>query len=135
MGIKPNGNILAMLHGIEITLEQYTGMCKGVIKTEPIDVIYATSNGEKRKLGFVSRFDNATTLLIRHLKPELREPVRLEVERLRMEQSGCSITRLVSCPPDPKLIKAYVKGDLNKSPKTTIVMPDGTPAGDDDDDE
>ena len=123
-----------MLHGVEISIAQYAGWCKGVAKTEPLDVIYATSNGQRRTLGYVGRFDNATTLLIRHLKQELREPVRLEVERLRMEQGGCSITKKVACPPDPALIKAYVKGDLHKSPKTTIVMPDGTPAGDDDDD-
>lgn len=112
-----------MLHGVEISIKQYAGMCKGVYKTEPLDCIYAAKGENKRLLGYVARVDGATCLLIRHLKPELREPVRLEVERLRIEQGGCSISKLVSCPPDPKVIKAYVKGELRKPAKATVVMP------------
>ena len=120
-----------MLHGLTITIGQMVGRKKGVLVCENLDVIYATRNGATRKIGFVGRFDGATVLLIRHLKPELREEVRNEVERLRAaDPDGCSIAGGVSSVPDPKLVKAYVKGELKKK-KTTIIMPDGSDAGDD----
>lgn len=112
-----------MLHGIEIELKQYEGICKGVLKTEPLDKIFAIKGGKRRLIGYVARADNATVLLIRHLKADLREPVRKEVERLRLEQGGCSISKHLACAPDPRAIKAYVKGEFKKK-KTTVVAPE-----------
>ena len=124
-----------MLHGLEITIKQMVGRKKGMWVTEPIDVIYATKNGNTRKIGFVGRHEGATVLLIRHLKLEMREPIRLEVERLRREEDEpWGISNRIACPPDPKLIKAYVKGELHKK-KTTIILPEGVGDDDDDDDD
>lgn len=121
-----------MLHGIEITIKQMVGRNKGLLVTEPIDVIYATRNGETRKIGFVGRYEGATVLLIRYLKLDLREPIRKEVERLRQEaDEPWGISTNIASPPDPKLIKAYVKGELHKK-KTIIIMPPGTDEDDDD---
>ncbi len=123
-----------MLHGIEITIKQMVGRNKGLLVTEPIDVIYATRNGATRKIGFVGRFEGATVLLIRHLKLDMREPIRKEVERLRREaDEPWGISTNIASPPDPKLIQAYVKGELHKKTTTSsIILPDGV--GDDDDD-
>jgi len=118
-----------VLHGIEISIRQLTGNRRGIPATEPLDVIYASREGNRSKLGYVARFDNATVVLIRYLPADEREPLRKEVERLRLEQGGCSISKRIASVPNPKLIKAYVKGDLKKKAPTTIVMPDGTPAG------
>jgi len=125
-----------MLHGIEITIKQMVGRKKGLLVTEPTDVIYATKNGITNKIGFVGRYEGATCLLIRHLPLEVREEVRREVERLRTgDPEGCSIAATVSSVPDPRLVKAYVKGELHKKKTTSsIILPDGMESDDEDDD-
>lgn len=126
-----------MLHGVEIEIEQFSGMHKGLIKTEPLDVIWACRDGKRSKLGYVARAPDATVLLIRYLPPDEREPIRAEVERLRHESGGYPITKRIGSIPDPRLIKAAVKGDIQRKSATTstIVMPDGTPAQSEDDDD
>ena len=113
-----------MLHGVELSIRQFTGHrlgVAGVFETQPFDVIYASRGGQTRTLGYVDRTDNAPVMLVRHLKPDLREPVRREVERLRLKGGGCSVSKIIRCPPSPELIKAYLQGDLQKTPKTTVV--------------
>ena len=128
-----------MLHGIEVSIAQMTGRKKGVYVTEPIDVIYASQNGSVRKIGFISRCHNGKVCLIRHLRPELRQDVRDEVERIRLAApEGFTVAARTSSVPDPKLIKAYLRGDLKKPAPTTIVRPDGelfNPPDDEEDDD
>lgn len=123
-----------MLHGLEISIAQMAGKKKGVHVTEPVDVVYATQSGtgQRRKIGFVARHDGATVCFIRHFRAELKEDVRKEVERLRhATPEGWTIAARASQMPDPQLVQAYLKGDLTKSKKTTIVRPDGELFGDD----
>jgi len=124
-----------VLHGVEITIKQMVGRKKGMLVTEAMDVIYATTSKGTNKIGFVGRHEGATCLLIRYLTPEVREEVRKEVERLRTgDPEGHSIAATVSSVPDPKLIKAYVKGELTKNKtQSTIILPEGV--GEDDDGE
>jgi len=118
-----------MLHGVDIVVKQLSGWSPAGPKTEPIDVIWAYRKGVKSKLGYVKRKDNAPITLIRFIPEDMREPIRLEVEKQRLQQGGCSVAKHVNCIPNPKVITAYVKGELKKPKPTTIVMPDGTPAG------
>lgn len=113
------------MHGITFSIEHMAGMCKGVWQTAPIDFIFAERNGKREKIGLVGRHDGARVLLRKHLKKDLREPLRKEVERLRLKSGGCSIdTKGISVLPDPRLIEAYLKGELNRN-KSVVLMADG----------
>lgn len=126
MGRYSNHRRINMLHGLDISIAQMAGRKKGVYVTEPVDIIYASQGGSVRKIGFISRCHNGKVCLIRHLRPELRQEVRDEVERLRLaEPEGYTVAARTSSVPDPKLIKAYIKGELKKPAPTTIVRPDG----------
>ena len=119
-----------MLHGVEIHLEQFAGMKKGVYTTAPLDKVYATKGGKRSLLGYVARVDGAALLLIRYLPTqEDREAVRQAVEKLRHE-SGWTTNKKLASVPNPTLIKAYVDGEVTRksATTTTIVMPDGSPA-------
>ena len=120
-----------MLHGLTITVRRLEGRRMGSWHASKDDLVEATYNGETRKLGFVGRFDGACVRLIRHLSEDVREPVRKDIERLRLEQGGFSIAPFMAVIANPKLIEAYERGDLQKSSPTTIVRPDGFPFGDD----
>ena len=115
-----------MLHGIEISIAQMTGNRKGVIVTEPVDVIYATRNGKKSKIGFIARIDNAKCVFIRYFPPETRIEIRDAVAKLRsVEFDGYTVAGSIGSIPNPVAIKAYLNGGLHKPAPTTIVRPDG----------
>ena len=117
-----------VMHGIEFSLVHMAGLCRGVWQTLPMDVIWAERNGNRRKIGFVGRHENARIVLLRHLKQDIREPFRLEIERLRLVSGGCSIDRSgISVLPDPRIVEAYVKGELHRK-KSTLLMPAGIPS-------
>lgn len=122
------------MQGVEISIGQYSGYCKGVLKTEPLDVVYAHRGGQTAKIGYIARADGASLLLVRWIEPDERETVRAAVEQLRTEEGLFSTSKHVASIPNPQLIKAYAKGDIEKKSSTTstIVMPDGTPATQDD---
>lgn len=109
-----------MLHGIDIVLTPYIGNCMGQQKTEgSLDIVWAVRNGERSRLGHLFHSGKGSWLsLIRYVKPDLREPIRQEVERLRIEAGGEPIAARTSCVPDPVKVRSYIKGGYKKRKKT-----------------
>lgn len=122
------GNI--NLGNYEIFLQQLIGKCKGLLNVEPIDVIYARNKGTGQvgKLGFVCHHEQAPVLFVRFLPPSIRDQIAKIVKQIRHDNDSYSVSDLIVCPPDPRLVKAYIKGDIKrKMTKTTVVAPDGEP--------
>lgn len=113
----------------EISLRQFTGRCKGVHVALEIDVICADVGNGPKPIGFVDRKPNSTVRFIRVFEKDTRESIRKKVVDLRKDYGGFEITLLTVGPPDPDLIKGYLKGEKYRSRPTTIVMPNGEPAG------
>ena len=119
-----------MLHGLGIDLIPFVGMCMGLPKALPLDRIIAFNDSGRRLIGHIGTQDNAMCKFDEHLRFELMEDIRNEVEKIRLERGGNSVSKRFACQPDPKAVTAYVLGELHKK-TTTIIMP---PGADDDDD-
>jgi len=114
----------------EIELRQYSGVCKGLRTLLPIDVVIAKTEAGERKIGFVDRKPNATLRFIWFfLDADFCQAVRRRVAELRQEYGGFPISDLTVGPPDPRIIRGYLKGERYRERPTTIVMPNGEPAG------
>lgn len=106
---------------IEISIEQMLGRSKGVLVPMPIDFVFITpTDGKKRCVGQVQRRDNATLHFTRYLEPDLRQVVRTKVAELRHAAGLPTVSRLVSSVPNPRLVRAYLDGDIKRKKKTTI---------------
>ena len=115
---------------MQIVLTQLVGKCRGLVKAEPLDIIYVHTEGKLIKLGYIARVDGAGIAFITYQLPEEYELVHKEVSRLRLEQHGWETSPHYGRIPNPALIQAYVRGELHKKPKTSIVMPSGEPFDD-----
>lgn len=117
-----------MVDGHEISIHQYSGVCKGLIKKLPMDVIIGKRGETYKQIGFVERVPGAMVRFVRFLSVESQGEIRKEVEQLRKEQGLPEISKLTSSPPDPRLIRGYLKGEKYRKRPSVIVMPDGMPA-------
>lgn len=111
-----------------VTIEQYTGMCKGVLVTQPIDWVIAHTNKGSRRVGLVNHFEGATLRFVRVLPEDLREEIRKRVAELRKANGQHGIAQRTSSIPDPRLINAYLKGERFRKRPTVTQVPAGVPA-------
>ena len=119
-----------MLELPEITIKQYAGWCKGVICTLPMDVVLAHTSRGVRKIAFVNHAPDATVRFIHYMPDkEVSEAIRKRVAELRAEQNGFSVSARTVCPVNPAIVRAHIKGEKLRERPTTIIMPDGPPAG------
>lgn len=106
---------------LEITLRQPMGRCKGVIVPMPFDSVYVTPpDGRTREVAIVPRTPDATVHFLRYLEPELRGVIRDKVAELRRNAGLPPVHELTSSVPNPKLMRAYLQGELPRRKKKTV---------------
>lgn len=111
-----------------VTIEQFTGMCKGILVTQPIDWVIAHTNKGSRRVGLVNHHEGATLRFIRVLPDDLREEIRKRVAELRKANGQHGIAHRTSSIPDPRLIKGFLKGERFRKRPTVVQAPDGLPS-------
>lgn len=106
---------------LDIALRQPLGRCKGVVVPLAMDCVFVTPpDGQRREVGFVHRAPNAMIHFVRFLDPELRAFIRDKVSELRDRAGLPTVHPLTSSVPNPRLIRAYLNGDLKKKKRKTV---------------
>lgn len=109
---------------IDVELVQFAGKCKGVYVTQPMDqVVVVESSGKRTKVGFLDHGLNAVLMFHRCLHVELRETIRRECAAIRKANGLPEISGLTVGPPDPRKVKAAIKGERTRTKKSTIWVP------------
>ena len=109
---------------LEVTITQFSGICKGLVKFLPMDTVHVIkSDGTRRHVGFVDRRPGATLRFVRVLDKDLREAIRQEVAKLRDQQGLPPISLLTVGPPDPRIVAAYLRGEKLRDRPTTVIVP------------
>lgn len=111
-----------------ISIRQYVGKCKGLLVTQPIDWVVAHTRRGDVRVALVGHAEGSTVRFIRILPDEIRELIRKRVAELRKERGGNEISPFTIGPPDPRIIRGYLKGERFRKRKRTVEMPDGMPS-------
>ena len=106
---------------LEIAIRQPLGRCKGLVVPMALDAIFITPpDGRAREVGWVHRAPNSMVHFTRYLDVDLRAVIRDRVAELRDQAGLPTVHELTSSVPNPKLVRAYLQGELPRRKKKTV---------------
>lgn len=112
---------------LEVTLIQFEGRCKGRPKSLDFDRVYVCKGLKTSHVGFLPHKENATLRFTRFLPEDLKAEIHKACREIRKADGRPPIADFTTAPPDPRLIRAALKGQRRGKKKTTsqIILPEG----------